>query len=106
MATEDFDVQEHLPLTARLSLAAGRDLIFGPRWSCSAAVVVFDRNSGDHWIVSLLAADVLSSMSAARAGSLASIAKSVPAAGSYYDPFAATTMVVENLVGYDLIQVG
>lgn len=37
----------------------GRSLRFAPHWLCSDAVVLFDRNSGDYWVVSTVAAATL-----------------------------------------------
>lgn len=37
----------------------GRSLCFAPHWLCSDAVVLFDRNSGDYWVVSTVAAATL-----------------------------------------------
>lgn len=37
------------------SLPHGRSFCLGPDWSCSDGVVLFDRNSGDYWVVSRLA---------------------------------------------------
>ena len=46
-------------VAGRASLARGRSLCFGPGWSCSDAAIMFDRNSGDYWVVSLLASSVI-----------------------------------------------
>ena len=41
------------------ALAVGRSLKVGPAWSCADARLVFDRFSGDYWVVSLLASALL-----------------------------------------------
>lgn len=35
-----------------VGLPRGRSLKFGPCWSCSDAVILFDCHSGDYWVVS------------------------------------------------------
>lgn len=50
------DSPEH-SLTVRL--AGGRSLKLGPNWTCSDATVLFDRHSGDYWVVSLLAVELI-----------------------------------------------
>ena len=42
-----------------MALQSGRSLRFAPDWSCSDATVVFDRNSGDFWVISSLGASAL-----------------------------------------------
>lgn len=37
------------------SIVAGREFSFAPKWDCSDATVVFDRNSGDYWVISAFA---------------------------------------------------
>ena len=37
----------------------GRSLCFAPDWKCSDAAVLFDRNSGDYWVVSSSAKSIL-----------------------------------------------
>lgn len=44
---------------SHLTLAAGRDLTFGPPWPCSDARLAFDRNSGDFWALSPMAVALL-----------------------------------------------
>ena len=35
-----------------ISLAPGRSLRWSPPWPCSDAVILFDANSGDYWVLS------------------------------------------------------
>lgn len=42
-----------------VSICLGRHFRFGPNWHCSDARVLFDRNSGDYWIVSLLTIELI-----------------------------------------------
>ena len=42
-----------------MALQSGRSLRFAPDWPCSDATVVFDRNSGDFWVISSLSASAL-----------------------------------------------
>lgn len=44
------------------SLPLGRSFCLGPDWSCSDAVVLFDRNSGDYWVVSSLAGQTIKAL--------------------------------------------
>ena len=43
------------PNCSEASLTKGRCLRFAPHWDCSDAEVLFDRNSGDYWVISSLA---------------------------------------------------
>lgn len=49
------------------SLASGRSLTFAPAWPCSDASVVFDRNSGDFWVISEVANTILGLLQNGRA---------------------------------------
>lgn len=42
-----------------VSIRLGRLLRFGPNWLCADAKVLFDCNSGDYWVVSLLAIELI-----------------------------------------------
>lgn len=44
----------------RVALSPARQLKFAPEWPCSDARVVFDALSGDYWVLSQLATDILS----------------------------------------------
>lgn len=46
-------------LAGNFSVISGRELVWAPSWQCSDARVVFDRNSGDYWVVSGLASLLL-----------------------------------------------
>jgi len=43
----------------RLFPYPGRSLAFSPPWREDGAAVIFDRNSGDYWVVSPLAREVV-----------------------------------------------
>ncbi|MDP1532206.1 MAG: hypothetical protein Q8N44_22055 [Rubrivivax sp.] len=47
------------PTTGLLSLAAGRRLLWGPRWNCAEAGLAFDVNSGDFWVLTPLARQII-----------------------------------------------
>lgn len=51
----------------------GRSLCFAPDWQCSDAAVLFDRNSGDYWVVSASAIAILRLLQASGAVTLTSL---------------------------------
>jgi hypothetical protein len=42
-----------------VALLPGRAIKFAPPWDCADAVVAFDANSGDYWLVATLAYDII-----------------------------------------------
>ena len=54
-----FDLQSPRLGNCSASIGLGRLLRFSPSWPCSDAQVLFDCNSGDYWVVSLLAAELI-----------------------------------------------
>ena len=51
----------------------GRSLCFAPDWKCSDAAVLFDRNSGDYWVVSSSAKSILKLLQAGGSVTLTSL---------------------------------
>lgn len=45
-----------------LSIARGRDLCWSPQWTCSHERILFDANSGDYWVLSRHAAQVVAAV--------------------------------------------
>ena len=41
------------------ALKTGRSLCLGPEWTCSDAMVLFDRYSGDYWVLSSMAVSTI-----------------------------------------------
>ena len=44
---------------AQVGVVPGRSLMWSPAWDCSAARVLFDRHSGDFWLLEGAAVDLL-----------------------------------------------
>jgi PqqD family protein of HPr-rel-A system len=57
----------------------GRSLCFSPPWGLSAPSVVFDRNSGDYWVLSALARRVLGMLNQGQALSTVDICEALQA---------------------------
>lgn len=53
---------------AKLRVRRGRSLVFSPAWDEEGASVLFDRNSGDYWVLTAPARSLVSAV--ANAGSL------------------------------------
>jgi hypothetical protein len=66
--------------------------------------VVFDRNSGDYWVVSLLAGMVLEQFAQQTALSLTQITSRLSSLQMYADLHAALELTLRSLIDNDLIQ--
>ena len=51
-----------------MALVPGREIRFAPEWDCADAFVIFDANSGDYWVVAMLAHDILRQAQSHEAG--------------------------------------
>lgn len=51
------------PVTVFAEVVRGRSLCFSPSWDSSEPSVVFDRNSGDYWVLAPLARTVVGLLS-------------------------------------------
>ncbi len=90
---------------AQVSLIQGRDMRFAPDWNCSEASVVFDRNSGDYWIVSLLASMALKCLQTHGAMDIAELERHLEPSRLYADLHAALRLTMESLVDNVLVQI-
>ena len=50
---------------AQVGVVPGRSLMWSPPWDCSAARVLFDRHSGDFWLLEGAALDLVPALQAA-----------------------------------------
>jgi len=92
-----------LPLT-EVSLAYGRSLIFSPTWPCSDATVLFDRNSGDYWVISLLGARALKLLQTHGEMTVQEMGRQLEREQSAADMFAALEPTLRSLVETGLVQ--
>ncbi len=52
-------VSNSVSVSSSVALVPGRAIKFAPPWDCADAIVTFDANSGDYWLVAVLAYDIL-----------------------------------------------
>ena len=97
------DLGTGISTTATVKVTSGRALIFAPDWECSEARVVFDRNSGDYWIVSSLSAMVLQHLYVEGAATMLALNEALRDTQLYADLTAALDETVQSLAGYDLV---
>ena len=82
----------------------GRSLRFAPQWDCSEASVVFDRNSGDYWVVSLLASLALQHLQSHGATAVSEFEQFLEPSQLYADLPAALALTLQSLVDNGLVQ--
>ena len=87
-----------------VSLQPGRCLLFAPEWSCSEAGVVFDCNSGDYWVVSLLASMALKHLQANGAMTPKQIEQQLEPLQIYSDLRSALELTIQSLVDNGLVR--
>ena len=98
------EVEEALPPHAVVQRSVGRDLAFSPDWDCSDARIVFDKNSGDYWVVSGLSAAVLSHSRTDSGVNLHQLVDALADRTGYFSPDAALSATVRSLVDNGLLQ--
>lgn len=92
--------------SALVSLAPGRHLRFSPDWNCSEARVVFDANSGDYWVVSLLASMILRQLQAHGPQSKPDLEQFLAPKQTYLDLHAVLALSLQSLADNGLVAPG
>lgn len=98
------EVEETLPQNALVRQFAGRDFAFSPDWDCSDARIVFDKNSGDYWVVSGLSSAVLSHTRTDSGVNLQQLVDALGDRTGYFNPAAALSATIRSLVDNGLLQ--
>lgn len=88
------------------SLVSGRFLRFAPDWSCSDAAVLFDRNSGDYWVLSFLATTVVKLLRTHGALALADLERHLGVLLPETDLSADLLPTLQSLADNGLVQPG
>ena len=98
------EVEETLPQNAVVLQSAGRDFAISPDWDCSDARIVFDKNSGDYWVLSALSAAVLSHSRTDSGVNLHQLVDALADRTGYFSPAAALSATIRSLVDNGLLQ--
>ena len=98
------EVEEALPPNAVVRQSAGRDFAYSPDWDCSDARIVFDKNSGDYWVVSGLSAAVLSHSRTDSGVNFQQLVDALADRTGYFSPDAALSATIRSLVDNGLLQ--
>jgi hypothetical protein len=77
--------------------------MFSPQWDCSDTRLVFDRNSGDYWVVSLLAAMVLEQFDQQPVLRCTQIKSHLGDLRVYADLDAALKLTLQSLIDNELL---
>jgi hypothetical protein len=92
------------PVDSAVLVTPGRSLRFAPEWPCSEASVIFDRNSGDYWVVSLLASGALKLLQKHGSMTITELGRSLGSSQPYSDINAALELMCQSLVANDMVQ--
>lgn len=87
-----------------LAAAPGRSLRFAPEWQCSDAKVVFDRNSGDYWVVSQLADLALKQLQNSTSITVSDLLNALAPRILYADVAAAMDQTLQSLIDNGLVR--
>ena len=87
-----------------VALVAGRSLCFSPKWECSEFGLVFDRNSGDYWIVSELAVLTLEALACHTVWAFSDLASRLGPQSPYFDIDNALKLTLQSLVDNGIVK--
>lgn len=93
------DLPARIDSSLRIEPAPGRRLRFAPDWACSDSAVLFDCNSGDYWVLSPLAGDVMRALELRGAMSLTALLHELQAQGSASTPTADELLPILSNLG-------
>lgn len=87
-----------------IAIVPGRSVRFAPDWECSDAGVVFDRNSGDYWVVSQLAILVLKILQDNTTFTVDRLQEALASLKLYADMRAALAQTLQSLIDNRLVR--
>jgi hypothetical protein len=94
-----------LQRNAVLGILAGRSITYSPAWLDDGASVLFDRNSGDYWVVSLLARELVARCAESGDVGIEVLIRHVMDTLADTDDFDGSVATVEQVVA-ELVQLG
>lgn len=77
---------------------------FAPHWDCSDAEVLFDRNSGDYWVISSLAAAVIEQLQSHGCVTLVELERLLRPSQSQADLRSELQPILQSLADSGLVQ--
>ena len=81
----------------------GRDLRFAPAWECSEESILFDARSGDYWVLSALARELMQQLLAVPAATVDALAAG-DATPALEAPRAAVEETLATLLDHRLVR--
>lgn len=93
------DVPDRIDCRLRIEPTPGRRLRWAPDWACSDSAVLFDCNSGDYWVLSPLAGDVMRALELRGAMSVSALLHELRAQGSASMPTADELLPILSDLG-------
>ena len=87
-----------------VALVEGRSLCHSPKWDCSEFGLVFDRNSGDYWIVSELSVQALLTLESHNALAFSELVHVLGPQSSYFDIENALKLTLQSLVDNGIVK--
>lgn len=94
-----------LQRNAVVGILAGRSITYSPAWQDDGASVLFDRNSGDYWVVSLLARELVAHCAESGDASVEALIRHTMDTLAGTDDFDGSIATVEQVLA-ELVQLG
>lgn len=94
-----------LQRNAVVGILAGRSITYSPAWRDDGASVLFDRNSGDYWVVSLLARDLVARCAESGDVRIDALIRHIMDTQAETDDFDGSVATVEQVLA-ELVRLG